>query len=151
MDLFEKMTNINGFNTDILIQEAILSTKQELKDLTEERTCKIYNSLFLRKILSRHIPARLINTLDLGFWYEHVFVIVSNKSLIGGGYTLVDLTFSQFKSFDGFEKLIQQGYQELEDIKFNDYLKRCTNQESFMITLDQAFYGSLEKENKRKI
>lgn len=78
-------------------------------------------------------------------------MIVSNKSLIGGGYTLVDLTFSQFKSFDGFEKLIQQGYQELEDIKFNDYLKRCTDQGSFMITLDQAFYGSLEKENKRKI
>ncbi len=111
MDLFEKMTNIKGINKDFLIQEAILNTKQELKNLTEERTCKIYNTLFFKKMVSQHIPARLINTLDLGFCYEHVFVIIPSTTLMGGGYTLVDLTFSQFKSFKGFEKLIKQGYQ----------------------------------------
>lgn len=150
MNLFEKMTNINGIDKNLQIQKAVSNTKQELKALTEERTCKIYNSLLLKKLLLQHIPARLINTLELGFDYEHFFIVISNKTLTGGGYLLADLTFSQFKNPSGFEKLIGQGYQELNDIEFNYYLKICTRQESFMISLEQVFYNLFEGEKRRK-
>lgn len=150
MNLFERMTNLKGLNIYSQIEEAILNTKQELNHLTEERMCKVYNSLLFKELLLQHLPTRLVNTLDLGFDYEHLFVIISNKTLTGGGYILADLTFSQFKTTSGFEKLIEKGYQELNDEELNYYLQICTRQETFSLSFDQVFYSLWESENRKK-
>lgn len=92
MEIFEKLINIRQLDIESEIQKAIFTVKEELKGLDEERMCKVYSSYLLRELNKRHVPGRLINTTDLGYAYEHVFILVPN----GNNYYLCDLTISQF-------------------------------------------------------
>lgn len=85
MELYEIMTNINGKNPDIEIKKAIEKTITYFKGLTKERMCKVYSSALYDELVTYHIPCRLISTYDLGLDYEHVFVLISSKTITGGG------------------------------------------------------------------
>ncbi len=119
MDLFSKMTNITGINLEEEIITSIKKVKEDLNHLTEERTCKIYSSFLYQELLKQHIPCKVINTLDLGFSYEHHFILIPNNNT----YYLVDLTFSQFSYQENLlDFLLKNGYQEISDFEFNAYL-----------------------------
>lgn len=95
MDLFARMTNIKGIDQTKEIENAIVKVREKLSLLVEERMCKVYNGLLLNELLCSHIPARLINTLDLGINYEHVFLLIPHKNMTGGGR----VHFSRFNLF----------------------------------------------------
>ena len=139
MELFERMKNIYGFNNEIELKKAIAKIKEELSYLTEERTCKIYSNYLLDELKKHHISARMINSKDLGFDYEHVFVLVLNNT--GGGYLLADLTFSQFNSHNNnFTKLLTDGYQEVTEIEFIYYLSIISgSRDPQIFNLDSIF------------
>lgn len=80
MNLFERMQNIGNKDYEKEIQEAIKEVREELKNLTIERMCKVYNSYLCDKLVKKHIVAHLINTLDLGLSYEHIFVLTPPTS-----------------------------------------------------------------------
>ena len=140
MDLFNMMKNIRGINNEEEIIKAINEVKKELNDLTEERTCKIYSSYIVNELKDKHVPVRLINTLDLGIDFEHHFVIVPSNDF--GDYFIVDLTFTQFnKDSDVFKDLINKGYQVLNDYSLNCYLRVVSNNEyDQYISMDDIYY-----------
>ena len=120
MELYNVLKNIYGKNNEEELKEAILTVRNSLNGLTEERMCKVYSSLLLNELNNRHVPARLINTLDLGLKYEHIFVLVPSNEI---GYFLADLTFSQFNQKpEQLSQLLNNGYQLMEDINLNYYL-----------------------------
>lgn len=86
MELYDLMKNIYGKNNEEELIKSISIVRQKLNNLVEERMCKVYSSYLFRELLKQHVPARLINTLDLGLDYEHVFVLVP-KNEVGGGVT----------------------------------------------------------------
>lgn len=108
--------------------------------MVEERTCKVYSSFLSSELNNRHVPARLINTLDLGLEYEHMFVLVPSNDT---GYFLADLTFSQFnRKVEHLNKLLVYGYQLIDDINFNSYLNIVDNGNfNIKISADDAFYN----------
>ena len=140
MDLFERMTNISGISIEEKIQVSIINVKKTLNNLTEERTCKIYSSYLYQELLRNHIPCKVVNTLDLGFSYEHHFVLIPNTNT----YYLADLTFSQFPYQENLlSSLLKNGYQEISDMEFNAYLLAVLGslyQEP--ILLEDAYFGS---------
>lgn len=85
MDLFERITNIQGLNLAEEIKMTIKKVKEKVPNLVEERMCKVYNGLLLNELLHSHIPVRLVNTLDLGINYEHFFLLIPIKTITGGG------------------------------------------------------------------
>ena len=120
MDLYERMRNISGESNEEGLKKSITTVKEKLKDLTEERTCKIYNGLLYQELINNHIPSKLMNTKDLDMDYEHVYVMVLGDI---DGYLLADLTFSQFNNNSvEFNDLIQNGYQHVNDKLMDDYL-----------------------------
>lgn len=140
MDLFNKMKNIRGLNNEDELVRAISNVKNKLAGLTEERMCKVYSSYLLNELNNCHIPARLVNTLDLGLNYEHYFVLVSKNE--SERYFLTDLTFSQFKNnSDLFKSLLDTGYQSIDNDILNCYL-RIVSQNNYdnYILLDNIFY-----------
>lgn len=151
MDLFARMKNIKGIDQTKEIENAIVKVREKLPFLVEERMCKVYNGLLLNELLCLHIPARLINTLDLGIDYEHVFLLIPHKNMTGGGYILADLTFFQFHH-DLENEFLKKGYQEIDNIHFNRYLKVVSQKElDFFVSLEEAFYENDEREeNTRK-
>lgn len=150
MDFFERITNIQGTDQEKEIKNAINRVKEHLPNLLEERMCKVYNGVLLNELLRSHIPARLINTLDLGLDYEHLFLLIPNKNIMGGGYILADLTFSQFNN-NLCTELLLKGYQTMDDRSFNEYLKIIAQKKLFFfISLEEAFYAATKKENSRR-
>lgn len=146
MELYDLMKNISLKNNEEELVKSIAIVEQKLKKLTEERMCKVYSSYLLRELLKHHVPSRLINTLDLGLDYEHVFVLVPKNE---GGYFLADLTFSQFNSKnDMFRKLSTDGYQLINDIDLNCYLNIITKQKlTCEFSLEDLFYFSNSSNN----
>lgn len=151
MDLFERITNIQGLNLAEEIKMTIKKVKEKVPNLVEERMCKVYNGLLLNELLHSHIPVRLVNTLDLGINYEHFFLLIPIKTITGGGYILADLTFSQFHNLL-LGELLTNGYQLINDIDFNKYLSIIAQKElDFWVLLEEAFYAMTKKEeNIRK-
>jgi len=139
MDLYNRINNIYVKNNEEELKKAILNVKQILSGLVEERTCKIYSSFLVEELKKQHVPVRLINTLDLGLEYEHVFVLVPSNYT---GYFLVDLTFSQFNSkSEELINLLTNGYQLVDNGILNDYFNivskgNCNKN----ISLDNMFY-----------
>ena len=128
MELYNIIKNIRGLNTEEIIKESINKVKKELNGLTEERTCKIYNGYMLEELNKNHMPARLISTKDLGFNYEHVFILVPNSE----EYLLVDLTISQFNiTIKELNQLYINGFQKINDNTLKNYLKYVTREELF--------------------
>lgn len=136
MRLYEQMQNILGNNILTELNHAITETNIELAGLIKERMCKVYNSVLYANLQKRHILAKLVNTLDLGLNYEHLFVLVYDKE-----YMVVDLTFLQFPNKDKeiFKKLLEVGYQEMNDNLFNSYLRNIENNDKFFL-IEDVFY-----------
>ena len=111
----------------------------------------IYSSLLFDTLRENHIPVRLINTNDLGYKYTHYFVIVpSNKE----GYMLSDLTFSQFLSLgnfsDEFSDLLIAGYQKMDNLDLDKYLKTVTRENlDKKQGFDEIFYNKEEVFRRR--
>lgn len=116
---YSKMTNVLGLNYEEEIKKAILFVNKTLQGLTKERMCKVYSSYIYEYLHRKHIPVRIINTLELGISYEHVFLLVPthNKK-----YYLIDPTFSQFTNND------------LNELNINGYA--LINNESLVIYLN---------------
>lgn len=140
MELYNMLKNISGKNNEEELKNSISIVKQQLRGLTKERMCKVYSSFLLRELRKRHVPSRLINTLDLGLTYEHVFVLVPKNEM--EGYLLSDLTFSQFNSeLDKFTQLSKNGYQTIDDVDLNYYLNIISKQDLVNeFSLEDIFY-----------
>lgn len=141
MNLYDKIKNIYGLNNEEGLIKAITFTKKILSDLVEERMCKVYSSYLLNELKKQHIPAHMINTLDLGFQYEHAFVLVPSND---DGYFLADLTFSQFnKKINTLTQLLNEGYQIIDNNSFRDYLSIVLNENiTEQISINDIFYSS---------
>ena len=146
MDLNELMKNVYGKDNEVELQKAITQVRNQFSNLTEDSTCMIYSSLLFDTLRENHIPARLINTNDLGYQYEHYFILVpSNKE----GYMLSDLTFSQFGDYDAnFSDLLIAGYQKMSDDELKKYLLKVTR-ENKEIDFDKMYYGQDNTSIKR--
>lgn len=120
MDLYERMRNISGKSNEEELKKCISSVKSQVNNLTEERTCKIYNGLLYKELIDNHVPCRLMNTKDIDMDYEHVYVLVLDDI---DGYLLADLTFSQFNNKnEEFNDLLENGYQHVNNKMLDDYL-----------------------------
>lgn len=140
MELFDLMKNIRGTDNEQEIIQSIKSIKEILKGLTEERMCKVYSSYLHEELKKLHVPASIINTMELGIDYEHIFILVSTN--IEEKYYLTDLTFKQFHTNENeFTKLLIDGYQIVDDSLFNKYLQIISNNKlDEPIYIDDAFY-----------
>lgn len=118
MDLFEWSQNIMKVNQNKVISDSIKNVNDELNGLTKDRMCKVYSSYVYNELKKKHILARLINTNDLSFDYEHQFILVPINKLTKD-YYLIDLTYSQFvKNIEDekvFTELLNKGYQKINN------------------------------------
>ena len=81
MDLFEWSQNIMKVDQNKVINNSIKNVNNELNGLTKDRMCKVYSSYVYNELKKNHVLARLINTSDLGFDYEHQFILVPINKL----------------------------------------------------------------------
>jgi len=131
----DKMTNIRGINILEEIKDAINSVNNKLNGLTKEQTCKIYSSFIYEELKQRHIPSRIINTLDLGLSYEHEFVIVN----VSNDYYLIDLTFKQFNN-DQILELQEHGFIKINNEILSKYLSIINNSIVNECNIDDMFF-----------
>ena len=126
--------NILNKDYESTLKEVIKLAQVELKNLTKVQTCKIYSFWLSDSLNKKHILNKVINTVDLGFLYEHLFVLVP-KDLMKKEYFVVDLTFLQFNNKeDKYKDLLENGYQVMNDLVFNEYLK------NFGLQLPEEFF-----------
>ncbi len=125
--------NIKNQNIEEVIKEAIEKVKEKLQGLDYNQTCLIYSSALFEILKSKHILVHIINTLDLGYSFEHQFLLVYD----GNKYYLIDLTYRQFND-DYLNDLNNNGYIETDNNTFNYYLKIVTNN-NLAIDLSEAF------------
>ena len=122
MDLFEWSQNIMKVDQNKVISDSIKTVNNELK--------------------KNHILARLINTSDLGFDYEHQFILVPINKLTKD-YYLIDLTYSQFiKNIEDekvFTELLNKGYQKINNELWIQYLKNILRNNNVNSSIDEAF------------
>lgn len=149
MDLFERIQNIKNINYEKELQNTIIMVKEELKNIIIKRRCKIYNGHLFRKLIQKHMIVHLINTLDLGLTYEHVFLLV--PMTLKDGYYLVDLTYEQFNNKDEvtFKGLLQNGYQKINDLEFNAYLRNIESNDKIFLLEDVFYLANSEVQQKR--
>ena len=134
MSLYDKMLNISNKNIEEEIKNAILETKDELKGLDVDRMCKIYSSYLYENLKKRHVLAHIIDTKDLGFSFQHRFILVYYKV-----YYLIDLTYSQFNNNNIlFSKLLNNGYQIIDNNTLMNYLKIISNENMF-VNIEEIF------------
>ena len=119
------LLNLDGKTVDEKIKRSIAKTKEELSNLDTERMCMVYSGYLLDNLRREHAICRLVDTNDLGLDYQHQFILVNN----GESHYLVDLTFDQFGD-DSWDKLLEDGYDQVDDEKFSKYLKVVTKQDS---------------------
>lgn len=86
--------------------------------------------------------AYIVDTDDLGFDYKHRFVLVPVDD---SNYYLADLTYKQFiKDDEKLKKLYNDGYEMMDNDKYNYYLNKVTGSDR-NITIDESLF----KETKR--
>lgn len=122
---YSKLVNIKNIDYEKEIKDIIKKVKDEYDGLTTDMTCKIYSSIIHSKLREKHVNSRIINTKDLGFAYEHQFVIASNLQ----EKYLIDLTYSQFFSELPleFKNLDTNGYIKYDDNILKEYLKNINS------------------------
>ena len=118
MDLNELMRNVRGIDKEKVLRESIDEVRNEFTNIVEKQRCKIYSGRLVEKLKEKHVPVRLINTMDLGYSYEHEFVLVPDSD---DNYFLSDLTYSQFNALE-FPDLLEFGYERVNSDILNDYL-----------------------------
>lgn len=142
MDLFEWSQNIMKVDQNKVISDSIKTVNNELNGLTKDRMCKVYSSYVYNELKKNHILARLINTSDLDFDYEHQFILVPINKLTKD-YYLIDLTYSQFiKNIEDekvFTELLNKGYQKINNELWIQYLKNILRNNNVNSSIDEAF------------
>lgn len=125
--------NIKNQNIEEIIQESIKEVKENLQGLDYNQTCLIYSSALFEILKRKHILVHIINTLDLGYFFEHQFLLVYD----GNNYYLIDLTYRQFND-NSLSDLNKNGYIKIDNNIFKYYLKVVTNND-LVINLNEAF------------
>ena len=141
MSVYDLLKNVYGENNEEQLTKSLLSVKEKLNDLDKERMCKVYSSFLSAELSNNHVPHRIINTLDLDAGYEHHFILVPTNT---EGYFLADMTFSQFQPKEKeLPKLLEFGYQLIENDTFNKYLNIVTSDSVIgEFDIDDVFYSS---------
>lgn len=119
----EDIINIKKDNIEEKIEDAIEDTKEELNDLTTERTCLIYSDYLSRNLYDKHVANKIVSTTKYNYPYNHQFNIVPKNE---DEFYLIDLTYSQFQS-DKFDELEEKGYMLLKNNQYEDYLEIVGN------------------------
>ena len=137
MSLYDRMLNIANIDKESIIKKAIENTKSDLNGLDYERMCLVYNWYLYENLKDMSCLAYIVDTDDLGFDYKHRFVLVPDNNL----YYLVDLTYKQFGKEDKvLNKLYNDGYQEIDNDKYNYYISRVTGNNKD-ITIDESLFN----------
>ena len=137
MSLYDRMLNIANIDKESIIRKAIENTKSDLEGLDYERMCLVYNWYLYENLKDMSCLAYIVDTDDLGFDYKHRFVLVPDNNL----YYLVDLTYKQFGKEDKvLNKLYTDGYQEIDNDKYNYYISRVTGSNKD-ITIDESLFN----------
>jgi len=150
MELYNMITNIKNANKEEEIKKAIEITKNNLSNLTEERTCFIYSSYIYQELQKNHINSRIISTKDLSYEYEHRFILVPDN-VEEETYFLIDLTYSQFNTKEPlFDKLSNNGYQKINNDLWTFYLSQVTqNEKGINLSLSDTYFD-IKKSSKNK-
>ena len=138
---FNDMINIYKKDNKEELKHAIIEVKKQLNGLSIDQTCKIYSSFLYDELLKRHVLCRLVNTASLGLNYEHWFVLVPDNNQ---NYLLSDLTFEQFHN-QSFPELIEKGYQFMDNVSFNGYL-RVFDDSNIFCDIDEVFNDFSDRE-----
>lgn len=125
--------NIKNQDIEVVIRDSIKEVKEKLRGLDYNQTCLIYSSALFEILKRKNILVHIINTLDLGYSFEHQFLLVYD----GNKYYLIDLTYKQFND-NSLSDLNENGYIEIDDNIFKFYLKVVTNNDLTM-DLSEAF------------
>lgn len=137
MSLYDRMLNIANLNKESIIKQAINKTKSDLANLDYERMCLVYSSYLYENLKELSCLAYIVDTDDLGFHYKHRFVLVPDDD---GNYYLADLTYKQFGTDDEvLNKLYNDGYEMLDNEKYNYYLNKVTGTNKD-ITIDESLF-----------
>ena len=137
MSLYDRMLNIANIDKESIIRKAIENTKSDLDGLDYERMCLVYNWYLYENLKDMSCLAYIVDTDDLGFSYKHRFVLVPDDD---GNYYLADLTYKQFgKDDDILSKLSSDGYEKIDNEKYNYYLSKVTGSEKD-ITIDESLF-----------
>lgn len=137
MSLYDRMLNIANLNKESIIKRAIENTKRDLDGLDYERMCLVYNWYLYENLKDMSCLAYIVDTDDLGFDYKHRFVLVPVDD---SNYYLADLTYKQFvKEDDILSKLYNDGYQEINNDKYNYYLSKVTGSDKNM-AIDESLF-----------
>ena len=139
-DLYEYV-NISNIPLETRIKLSIDETKKQLKDVTTERTCKIYSRYLFSYLSQNHVVGKIISTKDLGANYDHYFVIVPINTY---EYYLIDLTYPQFKNKELFKDLYDKGYEVVTDLNFYLYYAIVTGEQS-KITIQDVYLNKTIK------
>lgn len=135
-NFYDKLLNIRGLDVEEEIKKVVFETREHFKNLTEERTCRIYSGMVYDKLREKGISARLIDTADFGEDYSHVFVMVPFENK----YFLVDLTYSQFlDNENGINSLVNDGYVLMDNDMWKNYMENILVKKNF--TYDDIFNG----------
>lgn len=113
-----QMLNITGNDIEERVVEAIRETKEELHNLTTERTCKIYSDSVARNLMKRHVIQKRIYTKKYNYSYDHQFNIVPITEKLS---FLIDLCYSQFGN-EAYPDLLKKGYQLIPSSELSNYL-----------------------------
>ena len=137
MSLYDRMLNIANIDKESIIRKAIENTKRDLDGLDYERMCLVYNWYLYENLKDMSCLAYIVDTDDLGFDYKHRFVLVPVDD---SNYYLADLTYKQFvKEDDILSKLYNDGYQEINNDKYNYYLSKVTGSDKNM-AIDESLF-----------
>ena len=125
--------NIKNQDIEEVIKVSIKEVKEKLQGLDYNQTCLIYSSALFEILKRKHILVHIVNTLDLGYSFEHQFLLVYD----GNKYYLIDLTYRQFND-NTLNELNENSYIKIDDNTFKFYLKVVTNNDLTM-DLSEAF------------
>ena len=137
MSLYDRMLNIANIDKESIIRKAIENTKSDLDGLDYERMCLVYSSYLYENLKELSCLAYIIDTNDLGFDYEHRFILVP---IDDSNYYLADLTYKQFgKEDEVLSKLYNDGYEKIDNDKYNYYLNKVTGSDKD-ITIEESLF-----------
>lgn len=137
MSLYDRMLNIANIDKESIIRKAIENTKSDLDGLEHERMCLVYSSYLYENLKELSCLAYIVDTDDLGFDYKHRFVLVPVDD---SNYYLADLTYKQFgKEDEVLTKLYNDGYEKIDNDKYNYYLNKVTGSDKD-ITIDESLF-----------
>ncbi len=133
------LLNIKNLDIVVIIQESIAETRERLKGLDYNQTCKIYSGLLFEILKSKGVLVHLMNTRDFGNFYEHIFLLAFD----GNNYYLIDLTYRQFND-EYLNDLYEKGFMLVNQISYNYYLKIVTNN-MLHLDLNDSFTSNIRK------